>query len=337
MFVDRAQIIVRSGRGGDGCVAFRREKYVPRGGPDGGDGGCGGTVTLRASHQLATLLDVARRASYRAEDGRPGGGKNRTGRSGADLVIEVPCGTLVRRADDGVLLGDLAADGAELVVARGGRGGRGNRSFATATHQTPRECEPGEPGEEIRLDLELKLIADVGLVGLPNAGKSTLLSRVSSARPKVAEYPFTTLSPHLGIAELDLERRLVIADLPGLIEGAHLGVGLGIEFLKHIERTRVLVHLVAAGGGDADALARDYGAIVAELQAYSHELDRKPRLVCLSKSDLLPPEEAERLARGLSDRIGAPVRTISGVTGAGLRDLLERLWAGVRRARDGAA
>jgi len=337
MFVDRAEIIVRSGDGGNGCVAFRREKYVPRGGPDGGDGGRGGSVRLRASHNLTTLLDVARRSVYRAESGRPGSGKNCTGRSGHDLTIEMPCGTLVRRLPDGVLLGDLSADGAEMVVARGGRGGRGNRSFATATHQTPHEWEPGEPGEEVRLELELKLIADVGLVGLPNAGKSTLLGRVSSARPKVAEYPFTTIAPHLGIAEMDLERRLVIADLPGLIEGAHLGVGLGIEFLKHVERTRILVHLVAADGGDAAALARHHDTIAAELEAYSRELAAKPRLVCLSKADLLPPEEAGRLARALSERIAAPVSPISGATGAGLRDLLERLWRAVRRARDGAA
>lgn len=332
-FLDEAKIYVRGGDGGAGCLSFRREKFVPRGGPDGGDGGRGGSVVLRAASHLMTLLDVSRRAVFHAENGRPGGGRNRTGRSGRDLVIEIPCGTVVRRLPDRILLGDLTRAGDEIVVARGGRGGRGNRSFATATHQAPREFEPGGPAEEARLELELKLIADVGIVGRPNAGKSTLLGRVSAARPRVADYPFTTLSPHLGIAELDLARRLVLADLPGLIEGAHRGVGLGIDFLRHVERTRVLVHLVALDGGDIERLARDHDAIVEEIGRHSAELAAKPRLVCLNKIDLAPPGEADRIARALAARLGRSVHPLSGLSGAGTRRLLERLWRLVARLR----
>src|SRR5688572_22548566 len=238
MFLDEAVITVRSGSGGDGCVSFRREKYIPRGGPDGGDGGRGGSVILRADRNLGTLLDLSRKATYRADDGKKGGGNNRAGRNAPDLIVPVPVGTVVREAlaerspREGSLLGDLLEDGQELVVARGGKGGRGNKAFATPTRQVPREAEEGRPGDERKLYLELKLIADVGLVGLPNAGKSTLLSRLSRATPKIADYPFTTLTPNLGIAEVGDYRRIVIADIPGLIEGAHTGHGLGIEFLR---------------------------------------------------------------------------------------------------------
>jgi len=235
---------VCGGKGGRGCVSFRREKYVPRGGPDGGDGGDGGSVVFRATVQRHTLMDIAQRTTYAAENGRPGEGRNRHGRNGADIVLELPLGTQVYDESTGELLCDLCREGQEFVAARGGKGGRGNRAFATATHRAPTEFEEGEPGAERRIRLELRLLADVGLIGLPNAGKSTLLSRLSDAHPKVASYPFTTRQPHLGVLETSDYRHIVLADLPGLIEGAHRGVGLGDRFLRHVSRTRVLVHLV---------------------------------------------------------------------------------------------
>jgi GTP-binding protein len=331
MFVDQAQIIVRSGAGGDGCISFRREKYIPRGGPDGGDGGRGGSVILVADPQLSTLVDVSRKSLYAAEAGRQGRGANCHGRSGKDLELHLPVGTLVRLLEedgqavefdeDGLspLIADLSGPGQDIVVAHGGKGGRGNRRFAGATRQTPRIAEDGGPSVVRRLALELKLLADVGLIGLPNAGKSTLLSRISAANPKIANYPFTTLHPVLGIAELSEMRRLVFADIPGLIEGAHEGHGLGIDFLRHVERTRVLVHLVSAeAAGGEDELVSNFHTIESELAGFNEELARKPRLVVLSKGDLMPPDDAENLARSLSESIGLKVRLISSVTGAGL-------------------
>jgi len=320
LFVDEAEIIVRGGHGGRGCVSFRREAHVPRGGPDGGDGGDGGSVILRASVQKHTFLDIMQRATYAAEDGRPGKSKNMTGRSGRDCIIELPLGTIVRDAVTGDVLCDLVTDGQEFVAARGGRGGRGNKAFATATHQTPREYEEGEPGEERRLALELKLIADVGLVGMPNAGKSTLLSRISKARPKIAPYPFTTLQPELGIVDLGDFRRLVVVDLPGLIEGAHRGVGLGDEFLRHIERTRVIVHLVDVGDPHATPPAQAYRIIREELRQYSESLAAKPEIVAATKMDL--PGAAARLAELRA--VAGEAIGISAVTGEGVRDLLIR-------------
>jgi GTP-binding protein len=340
VFLDEAVIVVRSGSGGDGCVSFRREKYVPRGGPNGGDGGNGGSVYLRASKNVATLLDLGRRRRFAAENGRPGMGNNRTGRRGRECIVEVPVGTVVREVTpggehrQGRLLIDLMDDAQTILVARGGRGGRGNTAFATATHRVPRTREEGQPGEERQLYLELKLIADVGLVGLPNAGKSTLLSRLSAATPKVADYPFTTLKPHLGICELGDYRRLVLADLPGLIEGAHLGHGLGIEFLRHIERTSVLVHLLSCEAEAEIELPRNYGIIERELSTYSSVLAAKPRLIVLSKTDILSAEELSRAVARLEEALGAEVLPISAHSGQGLDRMLGRLVALVDAERD---
>jgi GTP-binding protein len=320
MLVDLARIHVLAGNGGAGCVSFRREKYVPKGGPDGGDGGRGGDVLLRVDGHVRTLLDCREQPRYRAEHGRPGSGNQRSGRSALDLAIRVPAGTLVRDAESGEVLADLKHADESFVAARGGRGGRGNAHFATPTHQAPRHAEPGEPGEERRLELELKLIADVGLVGLPNAGKSTLLSRWTRARPKIAPYPFTTLEPHLGIAVLDEERNFVVADVPGLIEGAHLGKGLGLQFLRHLERTRALVFLIdVTDERPADTLA----LLSREIEQHSSDLASRPRLVALTKSDLIAPERRAEAARdaGLPD-----ARVISAHSGDGLRDLLDELW-----------
>jgi len=335
MFFDRAVIRVRAGRGGKGCVSFHRARFLPRGGPDGGDGGCGGSVYLCSDPQLTTLADCERRSFYAAEDGKPGGGACRTGRAGRDLVVKVPCGTLVWTFPRGETpLADLVEPGLRLLVARGGKGGRGNKALATATHQTPREAEDGEPGEEAVLELELKLIADVGLVGLPNAGKSTLLRRLSRARPRVAPYPFTTLHPHLGLCDLDDERRLTVADLPGLIEGAHRGAGLGHEFLRHIERTRVLAHLVSSEKGNADLLFEDWRTVEEELASHSRLLFEKPRIAVVTKLDLLPEEKARRLIREFEQKLGREVLGISSVTGTGLGKLLEAFWREAARERE---
>jgi len=323
MFIDEAEISVKAGDGGDGAVTFRREAFVPRGGPSGGDGGDGGSVILRARAGLDTLMDFRGRHHWEAAPGRAGGSKNMTGAAGADLVIDVPPGTLVYDLDTGLLLKDLDRPGLEVTVAAGGKGGRGNASFATPTNQTPREAEPGQPGQQRRLRLELKLIADVGLVGLPNAGKSTLLARLSAARPKIADYPFTTLQPHLGIVEIDPEHRFVMADLPGLIDGAHRGVGLGDEFLRHIERTRVLVHLVELEPHAHDSPAEAYRAIRDELAAYSLKLAAKPELVALTKADLLPGDDTART--DLAGAVCRPVYAISSVSGAGLKPLVSAI------------
>lgn len=322
MFIDEAKITVRGGDGGRGCCAFRRESHVPRGGPAGGDGGDGGSVYLQADPQLATLTDITNLALYAAGDGKPGEGSNRHGRNGDDLVVRTPPGVIVRDAGTGALLRDLTEPGERVCVARGGRGGRGNKAFATATNRAPRTFEEGRPGEERRLDLELKLIADVGLVGLPNAGKSTLLSRVSRARPRIAAYPFTTLAPQLGIVEAPGFRTFVMADLPGLIEGAHEGVGLGDQFLRHIERTRVICHLVDVTDDTLGPPAERYAAIRDELEAYSPALASKAEVVVATKMDVTSAaEKAEELSR----QIDRPVLRISAVTGRGLPELLSAL------------
>lgn len=325
MFVDLAIINVYAGAGGSGAEAFRREAGVPRGGPSGGDGGRGGDVVLRADRQLSTLLDFRYQQHYRAERGQHGMGKNRTGRDGADLVLRVPPGTTVTDEDTGEFLGELLEDGDELVVARGGRGGRGNARFATPTRQAPRYWEPGEEGEERRIRLELKLIADVGLVGQPNAGKSTFLAAVSAARPKIADYPFTTLQPNLGVVELSGARSFVVADIPGIIEGAHEGRGLGLQFLRHIERTRTLAFLVPADSEDPQA---EYELLRSELESYSPELAAKPHCVVVTKADLLGPEESPP-AINAPDAWGTFV--ISAVSQQGVAELLEALWQEVRR------
>jgi GTP-binding protein len=320
MLIDHARVHVIAGKGGDGCISFRREKYVPKGGPDGGDGGRGGSVFLVVDSAVRTLLDCRERPRYRAVNGGAGSGNNRTGRDGGDLIIEVPPGTMVKDVATGDSVADLVEPGTRWQAARGGRGGRGNARFATPARQAPRHAEPGEAGEERWLELELKLIADVGLVGPPNAGKSTLLSRVSRARPRIAAYAFTTLEPNLGIADLDGERRFVVADLPGLIEGAHQGRGLGLEFLRHVERTRVLAFLIEATSPRA---AEDLMTIEHELREYRGALMEKPRVVVLTKADLLPPGEAETVAA----RAGLPdAHVVSAHTGQGIDRLLETWW-----------
>jgi GTP-binding protein len=323
LFIDEAKLSAHAGDGGDGCVSLRREKYVPRGGPDGGDGGRGGDVSLHADRNLATLLDPRLRREVRAGHGEPGAGKHKTGRDGASLELRVPVGTLVSDAATGELLADLARDGESTVVARGGRGGRGNARFATPTRQTPEQAERGQPGQWRELRLSLKLLADVGLVGFPNAGKSTLLRRISAARPRVASYPFTTLVPALGVAEQG-ERRFVVADIPGLIEGASEGAGLGDRFLRHIERTRVLVHLLDAGAASLEGrdLLADYATIRSELSAYEPALALRSELVALNKLDLVADRAALDPVEAELRRRGREVFRISGATGEGVPALL---------------
>lgn len=320
MFIDRAVVRVSAGTGGSGASSFRREKFVPKGGPDGGDGGPGGSVFVRADPNLTTLLDYRYHTDWKAERGQHGKGKNMTGRSGADLTLPVPPGTEIRDAGSGELLGELLSAGESLLVARGGRGGRGNARFATPTHQSPREWEPGEPGEERTLELVLKLIADVGLLGEPNAGKSTLLSVVSAARPKIADYPFTTLEPNLGVAQLSDHRTLVIADIPGIIAGAHAGRGLGLKFLQHVERTRLVAVLIPADTPEPQAT---YDLLRREAALYNELLATKPHVVVVTKMDLLGPGVEPPAIRTVD---GAPIIPIAAVTGAGIPALLETLW-----------
>lgn len=321
MFVDLAKVYVKAGDGGNGCLSFRREKYVPRGGPDGGDGGRGGDVVCAADPQLHTLMDFRYRTRFLAQRGGDGGSANRHGADGHDLLVRVPVGTVIRDAETGEVLADLAEAGRRVVVARGGRGGRGNARFKSSVNQAPRRTEPGRPGEERWVTLELKLLADVGLVGLPNAGKSTLLSRLTRARPKVGDYPFTTLVPNLGVAEYRGET-FVVADIPGLIEGAHEGLGLGHQFLRHIERTRVLIHVVdLSGAGDRDPLEA-YRTVNRELSLHGAGLETRPQLVAANKVDL--PEARDRLPsfREALEKEGVRVVPISAATGEGLEDLL---------------
>jgi len=325
MFIDRAVVHVVGGAGGAGACSFRREKFVPKGGPDGGDGGPGGSVYVRADPNLATLLDYRYRMHWKAERGQHGKGKNMTGKSGADLVLPVPPGTEVRDADSGEPLGEVLNPGDPLLVAKGGRGGRGNARFATATHRSPREWEPGAYGEEKRLELVLKLIADVGLLGEPNAGKSTLLSVISAARPKIADYPFTTLEPHLGVVGLSDGRSFVVADVPGIIEGAHAGKGLGLRFLQHVERTRLTAVLVPVDNPDPQAT---YERLRREVALYSAELVEKPHVVVLTKLDLLPAPRSP--LPEIRSQHGAPVVRVSAVTGEGVPQLLETLWQSLR-------
>lgn len=321
MFIDEVTIYVKAGDGGNGCCAFRREKYVPRGGPSGGDGGRGGDVVLEASEHENTLLRYRFNPEHRAERGRHGEGSNRTGRDGASIDLPVPVGTVVHDAETGDLVHDFTRPGERFVVARGGRGGRGNARFATSTHQAPTECEPGHPGEEKRLRLELKLLADVGLVGFPNAGKSTLISRISAARPKIADYPFTTLEPHLGVVQLDDDRSFVVADIPGLIEGAHEGHGLGTRFLRHVERTRLLAHLVDVSEASNRDPVHDFEVVLRELASFSEELAAKPMLVVATKMDAAQdPSRVEALRRTALER-GLPFCAISSVTGQGIEEL----------------
>ncbi|HEX9610585.1 MAG TPA: GTPase ObgE [Gemmatimonadales bacterium] len=326
MFIDRAVVHVVGGAGGAGACSFRREKFVPKGGPDGGDGGHGGSVYVKGDSNLATLLDYRYRTQWKAERGQHGKGKNMTGSSGDDLFLPVPLGTVVKDAGSGDTLGEIVQPGQTLRVGRGGRGGRGNARFATPTHQSPREWEPGEYGEDRKIELVLKLIADVGLLGEPNAGKSTLLSVVSAARPKIADYPFTTLEPHLGVVGLSEGRSFVMADIPGIIEGAHVGKGLGLRFLQHVERTRLIAVLVPADSPDPQAT---YDLLRREAAQYSPELAAKPHVVVLTKVDLTAPRSP---LPALQTHDGAPVLAISAVSGQGIGELKEALWRMVRTA-----
>jgi GTP-binding protein len=319
-FIDRVRIHVKGGDGGSGISSFRREKFVPMGGPDGGDGGRGGDIIVRGDANLATLLDYSYRDTWTAANGSHGSGSNRSGASGDAVILPVPPGTVVRDVDTGELLGEVLEDGQTFVVARGGRGGKGNAFFATSTRQAPREYQPGEDGEHRQLELELKLIADVGLVGQPNAGKSTLLSVVSAARPKIADYPFTTLSPNLGVVQLSDGRTFVVADIPGIIEGAHEGKGLGLQFLRHIERTRMLAFLVPIDSMDWQA---EYDQLRAEVAAHSAELARKPHCVVFSKMDLLGEDEAPPIEA--PEAFG--LFTVSSAARQGLDQLLAAWWS----------
>lgn len=333
-FIDVARIYVKAGDGGRGQVAFRREKYVPRGGPSGGDGGDGGDVVFVVDPGMSTLLDFKFKLHFRAENGRPGMGDKKAGRDGSDLEVRVPPGTVVKDADTGEILGDLTAPGERLVVAKGGRGGRGNARFATPTRRAPRIFEEGKPGEERWVILELKSIADVGLVGSPNAGKSTLLRSISAATPEVAPYPFTTVSPHLGVVDMG-DVRFVVADIPGLIEGAHAGRGLGFDFLRHVSRTSVLLYVVDGSGSQGRDPVKDFLGVRSEILLYGGGMEEKPYLVALNKIDLMSPDEVEAAKTRLEQASFTKVFPISGLTGAGVRELLEELGQIVSQAGSG--
>jgi GTP-binding protein len=321
MFLDEARIFISSGKGGDGVVHFRREKYVPRGGPDGGDGGKGGDVIAEADENLSTLIKFRQQKRFKAEDGRPGGGSNKTGANGDDIVIKVPCGTLIYDDETGNLIADLVEHGQQIVLCKGGKPGRGNARFATSRNQAPRMAERGEPGEERRLKLELKLIADVGIIGVPNAGKSTLLAAVTNARPKIASYPFTTLTPNLGVANLDIDAQLILADIPGLIEGAHEGLGMGFNFLRHIQRTQVLIHLV---DGTSDDPIADFSQVNSELALFDQHLAEKTQIVAVNKMDLPSVSEAWPGLETAFKKLGFRPFAISALARTGLDPLL---WA----------
>jgi GTP-binding protein len=337
MFVDEVRIYVKAGDGGNGCLAFRREKYVPRGGPSGGDGGRGGDVVMVASEHYNTLLHFRFNPEHKAPRGRHGEGSNRTGQNGDSIEIPVPVGTVVYDEETAEPIHDFTRAGERFVIARGGRGGRGNARFATSTHQAPTEHEPGRAGEERRLRLELKLLADVGLVGFPNAGKSTLISRISAARPKIADYPFTTLEPQLGVVQMDDFRSFVVADIPGLIEGAHLGHGLGIQFLRHIERTRLLVHLVDVSESSGRDPVSDFHVVMEELAAFSEDLLEKPLILAASKVDVLQDPARLQSVRNLAAELGLPFCAFSSVTGEGLDDLRYRMAEFAQRPREAEA
>jgi len=320
VFIDQVIIHVKAGDGGNGCLAFRREKYVPRGGPSGGDGGRGGDIIIESNPHMNTLLHLRFNPEHTGQRGRHGEGSNCSGLDGKSVTVQVPVGTVVYDEETGARLADFTEEGQSFVVAKGGRGGRGNQHFATSTHQAPTEHEDGRPGQEKKLRLELKLLADVGLVGFPNAGKSTLISRISAARPKIADYPFTTLEPNLGVAQLDDFRSFVVADMPGLIEGAHLGHGLGIQFLRHIERTRLLVHLVDMSETGRD-VAEDFETIMGELSSFSDDLAQKPMFVVASKMDAAQEPERVEALRQIAQQRELPFFEISSATGQGIEEL----------------
>jgi GTPase len=329
-FIDEAKIYVQAGNGGNGAVAFRREAHVTNGGPSGGDGGNGGSVVFIADEQLFTLLDFKYRQHYRAEHGENGRNKDQYGKAGEHLEVRVPVGTLIKDIDTGAIVADMTTNGQREIVCRGGKGGRGNIHFKTAWNQAPRTAEPGTPGEVRTVRLELKLLADAGLLGFPNVGKSTLLSAVSRARPKIADYPFTTLTPHLGVVGLSDGRSFVLADVPGLIEGAADGAGLGHRFLKHVERTRVLLHLIDLSAEPGRAPLADFDALNRELERYDADLATRPQVVTLSKLDLPEVRDAYPDLRASFAARGIELHAVSGVTGEGVAQLLESLWAAVR-------
>ena len=325
-FIDEATITVESGHGGSGCVSFRREKFIPHGGPDGGDGGKGGDVILKATSRKRTLYHFRFKRQFKAQNGSGGAGKRKTGRNGNDLIIEVPLGTVVTHAETGEIIKDFTSQDELFVVASGGRGGQGNTRFKSATHQTPRFSQPGEDGQTLLLKLELKLLADVGIIGLPNAGKSTLIAALSSANPKIGNYPFTTLTPNLGVVKSDWAEPFVLADIPGLIEGAHEGAGLGVRFLKHIERTRILVHMVDAETLEPADPLRDHDTINREMTLYNPQLAHKPQIVVLNKMDM---DGAAENARAFEDQLGQredrDVLRVSALTGKGITKLLSKI------------
>jgi GTP-binding protein len=329
MLIDSVKISIKSGDGGNGCVSFRREKFVPKGGPNGGDGGKGGDVIFQADSSLSTLIDLRYKKIYKAENGKHGSGGDKTGKNGQDIIIRVPCGSILKYAYSGEVLADLVNDGQTFTAAKGGKGGRGNAHFATPTNQTPRNAEPGRDGIEKDINIELKLNADVGLVGLPNAGKSTLISKISAAKPKIADYPFTTLQPNLGIVRYKEFYSFVVADIPGLIEGAHLGKGLGIQFLKHIERTKVLVFLL-----DSTLIPykedkkEDYKVLIKELKLFNKELLEKPQIICFTKVDAVTDEQKKEIKKikFTSSKKKIPVLQISAVSGENLQKLIDEVW-----------
>ncbi|MGN0401090.1 MAG: GTPase ObgE [Acetatifactor sp.] len=324
MFVDRARIYVRSGKGGDGHVSFRREKYVPAGGPDGGDGGRGGDVIFEVDEGLNTLIDYRNVRKYKAQDGEPGGKKNCRGKDGKDIVLKVPQGTVIKEAESGQIIIDMSGDNRRVVLLEGGKGGNGNQHYATSTMQAPKYAQPGKPAKELELLLELKVIADVGLVGFPNVGKSTFLSRVTNARPKIANYPFTTINPNLGVVDLEGTGGFVIADIPGLIEGASEGVGLGHEFLRHIERTKVIIHIVDVAGTEGRDPVKDIYAINKELEAYNPDIAKRPQVIAANKIDALSEDNEDLLetVKKEFEAKGIAVFPISAVSGQGVRELL---------------
>lgn len=331
-FIDQVRISVKAGDGGDGAVAFRREKFVPKGGPSGGDGGNGGHVILEVDEGMSTLLDFRYKHNYRAEDGQPGATKDMYGRAGPDLILRVPGGTQVRDEASGALLADLRTHGQRFILAKGGRGGWGNIHFATSTNRAPRRAAPGTPGQERSAVLELKLLADVGLVGFPNAGKSSFISRVSAARPKIADYPFTTLVPNLGMVGLSDERSFVLADVPGLIEGAHEGAGLGHQFLRHLERTRVLLFLLDVSPDPQRHPLEDYETLSNELAQYDAAMATRPRIVALNKMDLPDTQAVKDDLAAFFEEKGVMFHAISAVTGQGVQPLLEALWHQLKNA-----
>jgi GTP-binding protein len=332
MFIDIAGITVKSGDGGNGCVSFRREKYVPKGGPNGGDGGKGGNVIFKADNSLSTLIDFRYKRSYKAQNGKHGSGGDKTGKNGDDIIIRVPCGSLIKDSESGYILADLTTSGEEYIAAKGGKGGKGNSHFATSTNQTPRFAEDGQKGEEKEIEIELKLLADVGLIGLPNSGKSTLISKISAARPKIADYPFTTLIPNLGIVRYKDFQSFVVADIPGLIKGAHLGKGLGIRFLKHIERTKVLVFLIDSTQIQVKKKkTEDYDILVNELKSYDKKLIDKPGLICFTKIDAITEKQKKDLNKirfGETDKVKSKMKVlkISAISGENLNELLDEIW-----------